>query len=330
MKIFLVLILMSFKAFSIPETHFEHDYSVQVLPHFQNMRQDSFINAQGLKINFYSKISLNAKKTIVIAPGRIEPAAKYAEVIYDIDSPGTNIFIIDHQGQGESQRLLEDTQKGYVLNFQDYVNDFEQFVREEVLPQTAGTKKYLLAHSMGGAISVHYLNQHPGIFLKAAIVAPMLQIKTDPYPPFLANMITCVMKNFKHGTYYVPGAGPYLAENDNFSTTIYTHSEKRFLVSKNLFAVNPEMISAPQPTVRWVHESVKAIKNIHRLAPQIKIPVLVLQAGLDKVVAPSEQNKFCSGAVNCRLIGFPEAFHEILMEKDAIRDTAIQNIKGFL
>ncbi|WP_370661027.1 serine aminopeptidase domain-containing protein [Psychrosphaera algicola] len=47
---------------------------------------------------------------------------------YDIVNQGYHVFIIDHQGQGLSSRILRNSHKGYVQNFDDYIIDLNTFV----------------------------------------------------------------------------------------------------------------------------------------------------------------------------------------------------------
>lgn len=89
---------------------------------------------------------------IVVCPGRIESYVKYAELAYDLVHMGFDVLIIDHRGQGLSGRMLPDTHRGHVDRFSDYVDDFAAFWQQDVQPGP-WRKRYILAHSMGGAIS---------------------------------------------------------------------------------------------------------------------------------------------------------------------------------
>ena len=61
-----------------------------------------------------------------------------------------------HRGQGRSGRLLADPHLGHVNRFNDYVDDLAAFWQQEVQPGP-WRKRYILAHSMGGAISTLFL-----------------------------------------------------------------------------------------------------------------------------------------------------------------------------
>jgi lysophospholipase len=79
----------------------------------------------------------------------------------------------------------------------------------------------------------------------------------------------------------------------------------------------------------WLFESLKTLKNIQNSEYVLNTPLLLLQAGDDSIVKPGGQNQFCEVARNCRKIVFPSSKHEILMERDLIRDQALQMISEF-
>ena len=327
-KYLFLLLVLPLSAFAISEENYLVNWQEKVFPHYLTLNSSEFHNAQGMTVRFHYTLKSGATKTIVILPGRGEPAAKYAEVIYDIDSPKVNIFVMDHQGQGESDRMLEDTHKGHVKSFQNFVADVSQFMQTIVLPETKGTEHLLLAHSMGGAISVHYLAQNPGVFKKAFLNAPMLKLNTKPYAEIIAKIYaTFLVKTGKQND-YAPGKGPYVIESDSFEKNVATHSEARHAMSKGLFRDFPALIVGG-PSVSWVHSALKATSRIQNLGPKIKIPVLMLQSGHDEYVKTERQDSFCDKAPDCEKILYPQAFHEILMEKDEVRNDAMKRLKAF-
>lgn len=315
-------LLISTLAWSVHETDLPVVWENQIHPFFNAMKKGTFKNPQGLTIS-YSYTQSTHDKSLVISPGRTEPAIKYAELIYDLKD-SFNIFIIDHQGQGESSRILNDTNKGHVVKFDHYVQDFSQFIETVVKPNT--TKPlYLIAHSMGGAITTRYMNQHQDTFTKAVLIAPMMEMNTNPYSETIACLYSQFLVLTKKGAEYAPGYGPYKPEDDTFEKNVYTHSPNRFDVTKNISVNDPSSVVAG-PTARWVHEALLATKKIDRL--KVTTPVLLFQAGDDHIVKPARQDSFCS-THTCEKIHIPDAFHEILMEKDVIRDDVLNHIKSF-
>ena len=329
MKTLILSLLISLNAFAISESDFRPVYEAQVQPHFDSFKAGHFQNRQGLRVAFKYKINPQATRSIVVLPGRTESVIKYAELLFDLSSSKTNLFIIDHQGQGLSQRSLKDSQKGYVRDFSFYVDDLEQYMDQVVVPHSKNLDLFLVAHSMGGAIAAHYLARHPQQFTKAVLSAPMMKLNTDPYPEFAARLLSSTLALAGKGANYAPGKGPYKPDEDTFENNTATHSRARFELSRSQLIKFPKQTTAG-PTVRWVEQSLKATRRIHLLAPSIHTPILMFQAEKDTYVVNDRQTSFCTLSASCKLLRFPGAYHEILHEKDVIRQKALEQIRKFL
>ncbi len=321
--------LLDSVVYAVPEKDFSQVWSNDVMPYFATGQQRTFINSQGLKLNYFSFVRSRNTKTIVLLPGRTEPAIKYAEFIYDMRAQRTNIYILDHQGQGASERLLTDSQKGYVEHFVDYARDLSGWLDEVVVPETEGQDRYLVAHSMGGTIGTLYLAYGKPLFKKAVLSCPMMEINTRPYKENIGRLLTNILVLAGQGKKYAPDRGPYIPADDTFEKNEVTHSEPRFNMAKALFTTMPSL-ALGGPTSRWVAQSLKTTKKIDTLAEKIKIPVLMFQSGLDLIVQPERQNTFCEKNSKCKKIHFANAHHEILQETDDLRDQAIEEIKTFI
>ncbi len=317
----LLTLLISSVALAIPEETFRTQWREEVLPFFEGLPSGVLRNRQGLELTYFAHRSAANQKVLVILPGRTEPARKYAEVLFDLRNEGYDLVLLDHQGQGESGRLLRDTEKGHVARFDDYVRDVEQLMSEVVLPLKKDI--YILAHSMGGTIATLYLKRHPGIVKKAVLSAPMLELDTTPYTEPVARIYAGLLVILGKGSTYAPGQVPYV--NLPFEGNTVTHSEVRYQASSELIAQRPEL-AVGGATVRWVNQALKVTRRIDRA--QISTPVLLFQAGQELVVKNGRQNTFCRSSF-CRMLKFPEARHEILMEKDSIRGAALQEILKF-
>ncbi len=318
----LFALMLSSMAFGIPEATFRTEWREQVLPFFDGLNASVLRNRQGLELAYFTQVKPANRKVLVVLPGRTEPARKYAEVLFDLRNEGYDLVVVDHQGQGDSERLLQDQEKGHVARFDDYVRDLEQLMNEVVRPLEKDI--YLLAHSMGGTIGTLYLKRHPGIIKKAVLAAPMLELDTTPYTEQVARLYAGLLVVLGKGSTYAPGQGPYVYPP--FEENRVTHSEVRYEVEPALIAQRPHL-GVAGPTVRWVNQALKVTRRIDRA--KITTPVLLLQAGQELVVRNGRQNTLCRPSF-CRMIQFPEARHEILMEKDSIRDTALAEALAFL
>jgi lysophospholipase len=151
----------------------------------------------------------------------------------------------------------------------------------------------------------------------------MLEVNTKPYKEIIARYYAKALVLSGKGDDYAPGQTPWSALP--FEGNVFSHSEIRYGVEKFLFTTWPSLTTGGA-TAKWVFESLKATKKIDKLS--ISTPVLMFQAGEDQIVMPERQNSFCKSFF-CEKVIFPEARHEILMEKDSLRDEALRRIALF-
>ena len=64
--------------------------------------------------------------------------------------------------------------------------------------------------------------------------------------------------------------------------------------------------------------------------PALPIPTLMLSAGLEMVVGVKEQEEVCKRTTSCARKVYEHSYHEILFERDEIRDQAIEEIALFI
>jgi lysophospholipase len=313
-------------AFAISEHGYEDVYRSDVRPFFNAGETLTFKGKDGISINAWKMIQPNERGALVILPGQGEPLLKYAELAYDLRSLGLSIYMMDHRGQGASGRMVSNTKVQYVNEFSDYADDLETFM-SQVVNQVPHTRKFLLAHSMGGAISSLYLERHPGAFDAAILNSPMELINSDPYPERLAIAMASTATHLGKGESYSIGQAPF----DNtlpYTESRMARSEARHKMKVDISSQNPSLV-IDGVSFRWVQKSLEAGIDIRKNADKITTPILLFQAGKDVIVKLDGQDEFCKNAKICRIAFFPEARHEILMENDAIRDRALFLIQEF-
>lgn len=277
-------------------------------------------------------------KALVIAPGRCESYLKYQELAYDLYQQGYSVFIIDHRGQGLSGRLLDNLHKGYVVKFQDYVDDFQHFIESIVTPHCSA-KPYILAHSMGGAIATRYMQDSPSAIQAAVITSPMLGLDTGNIPRVIAETVMNIMLRFNKLLSHIPWY--FLGQKDYRPKRFYdnklTHSSSRYQLFVNLYKENKK-IQLGGVTTHWLAEAIAAQKEIFTKISQLKTPILLLQAGADSIVCQQAQNDFCQqlnalqpqSCPNGEPIKIDGAYHELFFETDAYRSSALtQSIAWF-
>lgn len=326
---FFFLFFYSSVTFAVPENELETVYYKNILPQFtENAKSLFFKGKDDKQIHYYYLPVTSPQGVLVISPGQSEPALKYIELAYDLKNLNYDIYIIDHRGQGLSERLLEDPIKSHVENFSDYAADFTTFVKEIVKPQSY-PRSVVLAHSMGGAVASLALSKNPHLFSKVILSAPMIMIETKPYPPPVALLFSQFLDGIRKSTQYAPGQKPF-DPNYAFEDSTVTTSLIRFKINKELLLSHPEL-QIGGTTVRWVKTSLWTTRGFRGQKNVFQVPTLILQAGADTWVKPEGQHDICSASPQfCRIQVISNSKHEIFMEKDIYRDLALKFIRDFL
>jgi lysophospholipase len=301
---------------------------ITLIDNFFKFGTDGFFKGEkGISIYynyFLQEIRENEKGAIVISNGRRENTLKYKELIYDLFQNGYSVYMLDHRGQGFSERInIADKQMGHIDDFEYYVSDLKKYY--DGFAKSNGHKKiFLLSHSMGATIGTRYIEIYPNDFDSAAFSSPMFGLR------FPACMLIGLLTG--DDPKYLFGEKNFDNEERSFSTNNLTHSKVRYQAMMNMYENNPSA-KIGGPSYQWVYQSCKTFKKIFKELQKIEIPILLIQAEIDKVVAAKAQEKFVfelkklgKDAEGFTING---AYHEIFIENDEFRLPVITTILDF-
>lgn len=281
---------------------------------FASGREGSFPGRDEVPIHYRIFLQEGREKgAILISSGRTESLLRYKEVIYDLYRQGYSVYIHDHRGQGLSGRMASDPEMGHVADFQYYVDDMKHFY-EHYLLEDGHANIFLLAHSMGGAVGMAYLEQHPGDFDAASFSSPMLGLEAYICP------LSAILP--KKPPRYGPGQGGYSEDSTSFAGNAVTSSEIRFMRNLAVLEAHPEA-RLGGPTTAWIQACCKGMKSIRRNADALETPFLLFSAEDESVVNPRAHRRFM--ALITRLekdaifYQVKDARHELMMEADPAR-----------
>ncbi|WP_409158680.1 lysophospholipase L2 [Pectobacterium sp. B2J-2] len=296
-----------------------------LLDFWRQREEGEFSGVDDVPIRFVRFTAPQHDKLVVVFSGRIESYVKYSEVAYDLFHSGYDVLIMDHRGQGRSGRVLPDGHRGHVVRFSDYVDDAETLCQQHIGPKRY-TRRFALAHSMGGAILAQLLIRQPGTFDAVALCAPMFGIRL-PFPHCVAGwIVNWAERRPAIRDYYAIGTGQWRPLP--YRMNVLTHSRERYQRSIRFYADSPDL-RVGGPTYHWVREAILAGKQLQAQASAVTTPLLLLQAGEERVVDNRSQNAFCQALTqrgNANVHGalqvIPGARHEILFETDNLRAQA--------
>lgn len=311
------------------EADYVQTMAQSVAPFWQQRQSGNHLTAQGTRLYWCSITSPTHHKALLILNGRVESVVKYQELFYEFFQQGYDIYSYDHRGQGLSERCCAHCDIGHIEHFNDYVNDLQQMVEFFALDKYQ--HRYMLAHSMGGAIALRYLQQYPQHpFDALAASAPMIGLPVPTHLRPIAIPYTYWLSKKSHQPSYAPGYGPYQAKP--FVDNPLSHSPVRYQWFRQLYQENPHLQTGG-PSSRWVWQSLSALRHLYRDAPKLKIPLLILQAGHDQIVDNRAQVRFARRLnkyqPQARLVTIAGAKHELLFEADTYRNQALEQIGHF-
>jgi lysophospholipase len=265
--------------------------------------------------------------------GQTEFIEKYFEVIDELRGRGFSVVTFDWRGQGHSDRLLPDRRKAHIGDFAAYDQDLDAIIRAVMRPATAqrGTKPIALAHSMGGNILLRRLHDRSDEFSAALLCAPMLGIKPRGVPWWVVERIAAhINRNAPSGD-FVWGLGKRDQLKLPFALNIVTSDPKRYARTQAVLARDPEL-RLNGPTWGWLAAALHSIALLRGpgYAEAIGTPALLFGAGRDQVCDSEAIRLFTARMPQGRFIEIKAAQHEILMERDAIRNQFWSEFDAFM
>jgi lysophospholipase len=259
--------------------------------------------------------------TVTLLQGRAEFIEKYYETIAQLLERGFAVATMDWRGQGGSARPLKDRHKGHVDDFAIYERDINALV-DDVLGPSCPQPWYGLCHSMGAAIMLLVAHAGRCPFDRIALTAPMIApagLRHRGAMHFIAE----VLDTLGFGGAYAPGGrrAAHVLEAP-FEGNVLTSDPVRYARAAALLAADPDL-RLGQWTIGWIHAAFQLWRSLADadFARQIAgPPTLVVASGADQVVDSGAIERFVGRMRVGRLIVIEGARHEILMERDALRD----------
>lgn len=297
--------------------------------YFWGQGNSHFFYREGLgSIHVRSFIEERNEKLLVLSPGRAEASLKYAELCYELKGSGFDIIVVDHRGQGLSERFFGVDGYGHVERFQNYSNDLiavvDHFKDKKSYKKTLG-----LAHSMGGAIALNAQISNKDLFSGLILSSPMLKIVSRKIPEPLAAMTLNILGKSPLNTKPLFKKRESKDQRALFEANLNTGCLQRFSFHRELEKRHPQILIGP-PTYGWLREAARLTRSIQKGKKNLDIGILLMQAEEDEIVCNRTQDRFAHEVNNCRLIRLKEARHEVLQERDSIRNRALVQIHKFL
>lgn len=262
---------------------------------------------------------------LLFQTGRADMIEKYLDTLDHFHGRGWSVTAFDWRGQGGSGRLAEgDT--GHVEDFATLVADLSAFWREW---RTGDEPHVVVAHSMGGFLTLRALAERAIDPDAVALVAPMLGLRS-PFGTWAGASLAGWFAG--HGD---PRRPAWTLRGTPRETRArqrrLTHDLQRFAEQERWRAERPEL-SLGAPSWHWLARAfaeTAALRTDPRLG-SATTPVQMLLADADRLVSPRVALDVARRLHDVEVHRFgPEAAHEILREVEPVRARALSLIDDF-
>jgi lysophospholipase len=300
-------------------------------PSPENAAGGFFTTRDGKRIRYglFPAVARPLKGTVVVLTGRNECIEKYFETIRNLADRGFGVATLDWRGQGGSDRLIRDLQRGYVRNFHDYTSDLEQFFEEIVLPDCRGPY-YILAHSAGAVIALLATPSMVNRVRRMVLIAPFFTLPDLPVSITTVRRVCSLFCFLGLGRLYAAW-GPRPKETAPFATNKVTSDPERYRRNTQIYEAYPRL-ALGGPTIRWLQAAAKASETVSDpdFMAKVQVPLLVIAAGADQVVSTKAVEAYARHLRLGSLLMIDGARHEILQEADLYREQLLAAFDAFI
>ncbi len=270
--------------------------------------------------------------SLLLVPGHQESSMDWVEWAYDMARAGfAPIYVLDHSGQGFSDRPLKDPNLTHVESFNTYVEDLRNWVQHIKSSHLVSDRLLLVSNSLGGLITAHYFSAYPKearVFQKSVWLAPFFKLPPNVRHRWIKikTSIFCLLGQCKRFAYRLLPFG-----RKSFASNPYTQSRKRFTLNVDINTRFPES-ETKGPSLRWVHSVLGAVQKVHRFKSMPPVPSLMLWAEHDSVVHGVATEALClrwkrSPCTSAKVLG---ARHGLAFEQDPQRTAVLKAAVEFL
>ena len=250
--------------------------------------------------------------TALIVPGWTEACEKYAEVALDLIDRGFHVVGYDPRGQGLSQRVADGDTRGRVDSLDKHISDLGA-----VIDHLSAERLTLVAHSMGGLLALSWLAQG-GKAEAAVLCAPATRLYPLAPVRMAVNVLAWAFITVGQADFPMGREGGMAME---FEGNKLTSDPKRHAMQKDLLLAN-EGLDLPRPYPAFVAamQRQQAVLHAEGGLDGLTVPTLIISAAGDEVVDATDHPNIAKRSSHLSLVTLEGAKHELLMERDEIRD----------
>ncbi len=269
------------------------------------------------------------KGSVLLLQGRNECIEKYAETAGDFLARGFDVVTFDWRGQGGSTRFYSNSRRGHIDSYDQYAGDLDQIFSEVALPECRAPF-YIMAHSTGALVALYTAPQLHNRIQRMVLCSPFLGLGEGPIDASQAMLLSNFFSFIGLGNMHMGGSKNGIAAMP-FELNRLTTDPVRY--ARNREILDPANgLGLGSATAGWLAASMKAVEhvlNTEHMA-QIHIPILMINAGADRVVSTAAIEDYAGRIRSGAVITIDGARHELMQESNRYREQLLAAFDAFI
>jgi len=272
-------------------------------------QEGMFIGAGGVELYECSWLPEGSPRAVVIlCHGVADHSGRYPHLIARLAGAGYAVCAFDHRGHGHAagERL-------HVERFGLYAEDLK-VVRDRVAARYPDLPLYLFGHSMGSAVALTYLLDHPND-VAGLIASGVALYAGEGFPPIMLKLNMLLSR-------WLPRLR---------LTKIPTEGVSRDQAWVAATRADPLVYHGPG-TARLGAEILTALERLRPRLGEITLPLLILQGERDILVGDQGARLLYERAASAdkTLRVYGGAYHEVFNDLPASREAVLGDVVGWL
>jgi alpha-beta hydrolase superfamily lysophospholipase len=259
--------------------------------------EEHLVKPDGSSLFVQAWIPDRPRGALLIVHGLGEHSGRHAGLARFFADKDLACYAFDCRGHGRSSG-----RRGHIGRFAEYSQDVLSL--DALVAERISGPRFLVGHSYGGLVVLDVLlSENPPKVRGAVLSSPLLGIPPAARP---AAPLAALARGLSRAWPTVPfpnGINPRHLSRDPSVVAGYL--------------ADPLVGHSVSP--RWYVETMKALESVHLRAGELRVPLLLLYAGADRIVDPEATHAWATLAPRNLVeeVRYPGLFHEIFREPEA-------------
>ena len=258
-------------------------------------KQDILKDLKGRQIPICSWLPTRSICQLVVVHGFSEHMIYYQAMAQWLSQNGVAVHMMDLPGHGMSGGM-----RGHIDDFREYLDNVDLLIQSN--PYCLRTKPtFLLGHSLGGLIAVHYCLRKKNN-LKGLLLSSPLSGFPAPSSWIHLALVRFLSREHLNEPFPKPAGVKSLSRNPDQWKVYQSDPCRGRLITPKLY------LAMAQKT-----------EELQLAAPALTLPLLAFISAKDSVVCPDATQQFFKavGSKDKSLVVFAEAMHELFQEEES-------------